>query len=57
MPMCPCGKSFATVELKAAGRVLVCEDCAAMLEMVMRLVGAQAKRIPLLAIVPRGSVD
>jgi hypothetical protein len=55
--MCPCSKSYATVELKGAGRVLVCEDCAAMLEMVSRLMGAGVKRRPVLGIVPSGSVE
>ena len=57
MPMCPCERSFATVELRAAGRVLVCEDCARMLELVTRLMGANAKRVPILALVPQGAVE
>jgi len=57
MPLCPCGRAFATVELKGPRRVLVCEDCAAMLEMVANFMGVDPKRRPVLAIVPQGSVE
>lgn len=59
MPLCSCGQDYATVELKVEGRVLACEKCAAMLEMVMTLAYGDAKvrRRPVLALVPRGSVD
>lgn len=57
MPMCRCGRSFATVELKGARRLLLCDDCAAMLEMVADFMGVDPKRRPVLGIVPIGSVE
>ena len=57
MPECRCGQDYATVELKGSeGRVLVCERCAAMLEMVRAVFGGSLVRRPVLGLI-RGSVE
>lgn len=55
--MCPCGSEYATVRVSTSeGSELVGRHCAALLEMIGRLWGLEAKRRPALGIV-RGSVE
>lgn len=53
MPLCKCGEDYATVELKGVGRVLVCDRCAALLEMMAKLAGEVLQRRPVLGVVQR----
>lgn len=56
-PLCICREAIATVELRRDGRTRrMCKRCAGIVEMLLELMGAEAKRGPILELI-RGSVE